>query len=255
MVFFNFYDYLKNPIAEFCAKQNSANILTLEDLYPYLDKLPYTQKVLNIDRKASIGNEFRLYLASISDDFLYLDLDCFIPKNVLSDIESIKNCVAYQKPKTIETGTFFHSGKDCRFIEYYVNKYKELAEKNDLRKINIFVNFPFEMHDNFSGDMQLYKVDKNVRHFYLDTLIKFHNFYPDIDKIYYTYNNKSVENVKNIWMFNTRFDTYARTFSFYNIFWHYDTMHCPFIDKDTLEELFKAQMNYLYQKEMQFIEV
>lgn len=255
MVFFNFYDYLKNPIADFCANQNSATILTLDDLYPNLNQLPYTRKILRIGRKCSVGNEFRLYLASKSDDFFYLDLDCFIPKNIITDIESKGNCVAIHKSGCIETGTFFHSQKDCRFINYYLDKYHRLAEVNDTRKFNIFMHYPFERHDNFSGDMQLYKVDRNIRHFYLSTLIEFHRRNPNIDTIYYTYSNHTNDNVKDIWMFNTSLETYCRTFSLKNIFWHFDTCNYPYIDRQTLEDLFKAQMNFLYQKELKYIKI
>lgn len=255
--FFNFYDYLKNPIAEFCAKQNSANILTLDDLYPYLDKLPYTQKMLEIDRKVSIGNEFRLYLASISDEFFYQDLDCFVPKNIIKDIQSIDNCVAFHNNQFIETGTFFHTHKNCKFIDYYLNnKYKELVENNDMGYYNIFVKFPFEMHNDYSGDMKLYKIDKNIKHFFLSNFKKFYTENPNTDKIYYTYDKpKKCDFSKNIWLFNTTHENGTKTLGRHNTFWHNDTCNYPYIDQNTMEDLFKAQMNYLYQKDMKFIEV
>lgn len=254
--FFNFYDYLKNPIAEFCAKQNSANILTLDDLYVYLDKLPYTQKMLEIDRKISVGNEFRLYLASISDEFFYQDLDCFIPNKIIEDIQTNGNCVAYHENKFIETGTFFHTYKNCKFINFYLEKYQEFVKNNNLSRFNIFNAYPFEMHDNYSGDMKLYKIDKNIKHFFLSNFKKFQNENPDTNIIYYTYEPlKKYNSTKNVWVFNTSKENHIRKFSNNTNFWHYDTCNYPYIDQGTLEDLFKAQMNYLYQKDMKYIEV
>lgn len=255
---FNFYDYFKNPIAEFCVKQNPIiKVYTLDDLNEYLDKLPYTQKMLKIDRKVSIGNEFRLYLASISDEFFYLDSDCFIPQNIMNELDSIKNCVAVHKNNHIEVGTFLHCQKNNRFVNFYLNKYHEIASQKECpHELQVFSKNPFELHDGYFGDTQLYKIDKNIKHFYLNSLKAFHKRNPDIDKIYYTYKHSGKSDFKDIWMFNTDEENYIRTCNFNKTtFWHFDTCNYPYIDQGTLEDLFKAQMNYLYQKDMKYIEV
>lgn len=253
MIFFNFYNYLKNPIADFCFKQQkSAVVYTLEDINKFIENLPFTEKMIELGNKDMIGDEFRLYLASQSDDFLYLDLDCFIPQDVLLEIKNIDNCVAFHDNRIIETGTFFHSNKDCDFIHFYLSKYKEKAENNNLKRENVYLKYPFNRSAHKSGDMTLFNVDNKIRHFYLSRFYSFAKANGN-NPIYYTYNPNNKITEKNVWVFNTKHEISDMTFSPTTLYWHY-SLDYKYIDRQTLFDLFKEQMNFIYQKEMKFIE-
>ena len=124
MVTFDFFDYGKNPIAAYCISHNKdIKVYTLDDMMPYIEKLPHSKKCLDLGVKISIGNQLRLYLSTLEDDFLYIDADCFLPESSIEEIKKYKNCVYYnQRFDKIENGTFFHSDKDCRFNRFYLEK-------------------------------------------------------------------------------------------------------------------------------------
>lgn len=122
-VIFNFYDYLKNPIADFCvSKYPSKTILTLDDVLSDIQKLRHSKWALENDKRSYIGDQLRLYLASKQDNFLYVDADCFIPD--FTEILANKNCTDFiPEQGIINNGTFFYTDKNCEFNNYYLNLY------------------------------------------------------------------------------------------------------------------------------------
>lgn len=106
-VIFNFFDYLKNPIADFCVSNyKSKMIYTIDDLLPEIQKLNHSRWALGKGCKSYIGDQLRLKLATENDDFFYADADVFIPN--LSDITKHKNCTDFiPEQNIINNGTFF----------------------------------------------------------------------------------------------------------------------------------------------------
>lgn len=256
MITFDFFDYGKNPIADFCIKNNKdLKVYTLDDMMPYIEKLPHSKKCLDLGVKLSIGNQLRLYLSTLEDDFLYVDADCFLPESSLAEIKSYKNCVYYNPTfDKIENGTFFHSDKDCRFNKFYLEKYNEIAAQPGLKRSNIFHTIPFERDADptMSGDMKLIKPD--IRHFFVSNFYKFKSFCSENDVIRYTF-DKVTPGMKGVfWQLqDTMEDIYSISKNDSSIFF-FDTIN-PHISQTDLFNLWKEQINYVYQKEMQFEQV
>ena len=253
MVTFDFFDYGKNPIAAYCISHNKdIKVYTLDDMMPYIEKLPHSKKCLDLGVKISIGNQLRLYLSTLEDDFLYIDADCFLPESSIEEIKKYKNCVYYnQKFDKIENGTFFHSNKDCRFNSFYLEKFNALAAEPSFRRVNIFHTFPFEREADatMSGDMKLIKPD--IRHFFISNFYKFKNYCSENDVIKYTF-NKVAPGMKGVfWQLqDTMEDVYNVSNNTGAIFF-FNTVN-PHISQTELFNLWKEQINYVYGKEMQF---
>ena len=241
MVSFNFFNYIENPLASFCAKQNkNLTIYSLEDMMPYIQDLPNSRACLKVGKKKSIGNQLRLYLSTLEDNFLYVDLDVFLPEESISEIEKYENCVYYNKSlKKIENGTFFHSNKNCRFNKFYLDKYSEFT--SNILSPNIFGRYPYELDlkNLMSGDMNLIK--PNIRHFYISNFYTFKSHNPNISIVKYTFNNNIIDDI--CVSFNGTSNIY------------YFNIEVPGLSKDTVFNLWKEQLNYVYQKELQFEEI
>lgn len=253
MVTFNFFDYCKNPIAAYCISKNKdIKVYTLEDMMPYIEKLPHSKKCLDLGIKISIGNQLRLYLSTLEDNFLYVDADCFLPEESLSEIEKYDNCVYYNKKfDKIENGTFFHSNKDCEFNKFYLEKYNELGNQNGFKKLNIFKEYPYkkDIEKMVSGDMKLIKPD--IRHFFISNFYKFKNCNPDSSVIKYSFEPIAREMQGVFWQLqDTMEDIYNISTNNKSIFF-FNTIN-PHISQTELFNLWKEQINYVYGKEMQF---
>ena len=258
MITFDFFDYSKNPIAAYCISHNKdIKVYTLDDMMPYIEKLPHSKKCLDLGVKISIGNQLRLYLSTLEDDFLYVDADCFLPESSIEEIKKYKNCVYYnQRFDKIENGTFFHSDKDCKFNKFYLEKYNELGNDQVFKKLNIFKTFPYEREKDptMSGDMKLVKPD--IRHFFISNFYKFKNANPDISTVRYSFESFDKTQIIQgaFWQLqDTLEDIYnisnnSRSIYFFNTI----SSHIPQVD---LFNLWKEQINYVYGKEMQFEEV
>jgi hypothetical protein len=253
LVTFDFFDYCKNPIAEFCTSKNKdIKIYTLDDMMPYIQKLPHSKKCLDLGVKISIGNQLRLYLSTLEDDFLYVDADCFLPESSIDEIEKYKNCVYYNaKYNKIENGTFFHSDKDCEFNKFYLEKYNELGNESTFRKINIFHEYPYkrEADPTMSGDMKLIKPD--IRHFFISNFYKFKNCYPDISVIKYSFEKISPNMRGAFWQLQDTYEDIYSATGKNNAIYFFNTTN-PHISQVDLFNLWKEQLNYAYQKELQF---
>lgn len=254
MVTFDFFNYCKNPIAEFCVSKNKdIKVYTLDDMMPYIQQLPYSKKCLDLGVNISIGNQLRLYLSTLEDDFLYVDADCFLPDNALEEIKKYKNCVYYNPQfDKIENGTFFHSDKDCKFNKFYLEKYNELGNEPAFRRIHIFRTFPYEREKDptMSGDMKLIKPD--VRHFFISNFYKFKNYCSENDVVKYSFERVTPDMKGVVWQLqDTLEDVYSISKKDGAIFF-FNTIN-PHISQVDLFNLWKEQINYVYGKEMQFV--
>ena len=258
MITFDFFNYCKNPIADFCISKNrDIKVYTLEDMMPYIQQLPHSKKCLELGIKNSIGDQLRLYLSTLEDDFLYVDADCFLPEGSIEEIKKYKNCVYYNRRfDKIENGTFFHSDKDCKFNRFYLDRFTELGNEPSIRKINVFKEYPYEkdIESLTSGDMKLLKPD--IRHFFISNFYKFKNANPDISTVRYSFG--SVDRTQYVqgdfWILqDTLEDVYSISNKFGNIYFFNTTN--PHISQVDLFNLWKEQINYVYGKEMQFEEI
>lgn len=257
MVTFDFFDYCKNPIAEFCISKNKdIKVYTLEDMMPYIQQLPHSKKCLDLGVKISIGNQLRLYLSTLEDDFLYVDADCFLPESSIEEIKKYKNCV-YYNPRfdKIENGTFFHSDKDCEFNKFYLEKYNELGNEPIFRRVNIFKEYPYKVdrENLMSGDMKLLKPD--IRHFFISNFYKFKNANPDISVVRYSFEDLKTQTAQGaFWQLQDDLeDIYSVSNKIRSI--HFFNTANPHIPQTDLFNLWKEQINYVYGKEMQFEQI
>ncbi len=257
MVTFDFFDYCKNPIAEFCISKNKdIKVYTLEDMMPYIQQLPHSKKCLDLGVKISIGNQLRLYLSTLEDNFLYVDADCFLPESSIEEIKKHKNCV-YYNPRfdKIENGTFFHSDKDCEFNKFYLEKYNELGNEPIFRRINIFKEYPYKVdrENLMSGDMKLLKPD--IRHFFISNFYKFKNANPDISVVRYSFEDVRTQTAQGaFWQLQDDLsDIYSISNKVRSIYF-FNTAN-PHIPQTDLFNLWKEQINYVYGKEMQFEQI
>jgi len=257
MITFDFFDYCKNPIAEFCISKNKdIKVYTLEDMMPYIQQLPHSKKCLDLGVKISIGNQLRLYLSTLEDDFLYVDADCFLPESSIEEIKKYKNCV-YYNPRfdKIENGTFFHSDKDCEFNKFYLEKYNELGNEPIFRRVNIFKEYPYKVdrENLMSGDMKLLKPD--IRHFFISNFYKFKNANPDISVVRYSFEDLKTQTAQGaFWQLQDDLeDIYSVSNKIRSI--HFFNTANPHIPQTDLFNLWKEQINYVYGKEMQFEQI
>lgn len=250
-VIFNFNDYLKNPIADFCvSKYPSKTVYTLDDLQPEIQKLRHSKWAIENNLPSYVGDQLRLHLATLQDNFLYVDADCYVSD--FSELISSKNCTEYiQASDIINNGTFFYSDKDCRFNKYYLDLYEKLPEKEMyLCNYQVFKKYPFELdiNNHISGDMNLISIKSH--HFTINKLYRFKRLHPDVDKIYLTRNPK-IYSIPIVWQIE-KCPSYVAS----NVWkghekWFFET-NVGCISQDDMIRLFKEQMEYVFQRKITF---
>lgn len=196
---FNYDNYLKNPVAEYCVAQlPNPTIFTLDDLMPDIQKLHHAResyKNVYIDKNKKslpsfIGDQIRLYYSLLYDNYFYCDADVFITKEMQDKIWANKNCIYYSpEKKEINNGTFFCSDKGSEFNQYYFDLY-ENKDLKDMTNMNVYFTYPYKVdyENKKAGDMNL--LDIPVKHFCLSKVFSFKKFYDTTNKpetIYYTY--------------------------------------------------------------------
>ena len=257
-VIFDFYDYLKNPIADFCVSQyKSKTVYTLDDLLPEIQNLKHSKWALENDLRSYIGDQLRLKLATEKDDFLYIDADVYVPD--MDIILSNKNCTDFVPGKNIiNNGTFFYTDKDCRFNSFYLEIYDNLDVK-DYRLCNygVFKKYPFELDfkGRKSGDMKLLD-NNNTKHFLINIFYRFLKKYGNVDTIYYT--KKSNVEMPYVWQIEQCYQYVAYRKYFKNnqpnTTWYFETLY-KYLSQDDLIRLFKEQLRFTFQKDLKFIEI
>ena len=253
-VIFNFYDYLKNPIANFCvSKYPSKTILTLDDVLSDVQKLKHSKWALENNKRSYIGDQLRLYLASQNDDFLYADADCFIPD--FTEILANKNCTDFvQELKIINNGTFFYTDKNCEFNRYYLDLYETIPESDfKLCNYKLFNKYPFKLNfqEKRSGDMNLISIEP--RHFLINTFYRFRDKHPDLTTVYYT-THGSMEEHPLIWQLECCPPYVSELITSKMEIHFFETVY-KHISQDDMIRLFKEQMEFTYQKKLKFVEV
>jgi len=52
MITFDFFDYGKNPLAEYCIANNKGlKVYNLDDMMPYIEKCPFSKRCLDLGGK------------------------------------------------------------------------------------------------------------------------------------------------------------------------------------------------------------
>ena len=179
---FNFFDYLKNPIAEYVVGfYKNKTILTLEDCLPDILKLKNSKMAYEKKKLSFIGDELRLFYAHISEDFIYCDIDSLV------DIDSLKMDCSCENGNE---GSYFRANKETSWVKYYLDVYEN--------KINDVIG-NLDVHNAYPFQIPVQKL--NYIHFYIS---QFYNF-PKSDVIYYTFNNEVAKKFnKPIWIFDDK---------------------------------------------------
>lgn len=188
-VSFVFNGYENNPIVKMCLEKQPRHILTEKDLLPIIQKLRHSKWAWDNKQWNFVGDELRLYLASQSDDFLYIDADAIIenPEDIKMD-----HC-----PANFNNGTFFRANKDTAWVKYYLDVYEnnDIGQQTNMR---VFQRYPYVIP---TQDNILY------RHYFTSFWERWHN------------RNKSI---KHELLFDATDEQGVRTllFSKLNV-WHY----------------------------------
>jgi hypothetical protein len=133
-VSFLFNGYENNPIVKKCCEVTPRQVLTLSDLLPIILKLRHSRWAYENKMWSFIGDELRLYLASISDDFIYIDGDVTIenPEDIKMD------CM----PQNLNNGTYFRANRSTEWVKYYLNLY-ETEDIRDTVNYEVFKKWQF----------------------------------------------------------------------------------------------------------------
>ena len=147
-----------------CFEKQPRRILTEKDLLPYIMNLRHSKWAWENKLYNYVGDELRLYLASISDDFLYIDADV-----VVENIKDIKmDCC----PRNKNNGTYFRANKNTEWVKYYLDIY-ETEEIGKATNMMVFDRYPYPIplqndikycHYFTSFWERWKKRDMNIRH-------------------------------------------------------------------------------------------
>lgn len=179
-------------------------------------KLRHSRFCYENNLRVRIGNELRLYYATQSDDFIYVDAD-----SLVENIQDLKMNMTCRSPYGFNEGSYFRANKDTDWCRFYVNVYETDLEIGDNPTATVYKKYPFTV------PLQ----DLNYTHFYVSIF----NRFPKVDKILYTDDyNKANESRQPVWCFDVRpgFITNGRIF--------HTTHKLPF-------EVFKEQLMYSQQ--------
>lgn len=152
-VIFNFNNYIEqNPVAQFCVeKYPEKTILTEKDLHDEIMSLKHSKWAYENGQWGFVGDELRLYLSTISDDFIYIDGDSWV-----RDLNRLKmNCCCLEQDGHKNDGSFFRANKNTKWTKHYLDVY----ENND---IGATVNY--EVHEKFPTNIQTQRLD--YTHYY-----------------------------------------------------------------------------------------
>lgn len=214
VTFFDFFGFSKNPIVAWCLSYyNEKTVLTLEDCLSDIMKLKYARFCYENNFWSYIGDELRLYYASVSDDFTYIDADCIVKNPELIKMD----CCAGENGNFNE-GSFFRANKNTAWVKHYL----EVYEKSDFKEAT--GNFIVHSMSPFPVLTQ----DLERLHLYASLF----NSFPKTDRIYYTRDKaKAIALHKPVWLF----DGNCGRVTNFRVF--HTTEELPF-------ELFKEQLRY-----------
>lgn len=255
MTLFNFNNYFDNPIVDFCVSQyKNKTVYTLDDLMPEIQKLKHSKWALEQNMLSFVGDELRLYLSTLENDFFYVDADVYLTD--LPKILENKNCTDYiSDKKFINNGTFFYSNKNCEFNNYYLDIYENVLPVESYNTINveIFRQYPFHFsHENRkSGDMNL--IENTAHHFLMSRYNLFKSKHPDIDKVFYTRNPLKGLPGMTVWcLCEDRQLESVEVYKNYEVYKY--NCNVDFMSQDDAVRLWKEQLNYTMGRKLKFIE-
>lgn len=227
---FNFFNYTNNPIVKYTVNQyKDKQVLTLDDCMPDIMKLRHSKFCYENNLRSRIGNQLRLYYASISDDFIYVDADSLVYN--IDDLE-MGNCA----PASLNynDGSYFRANKETDWVKYYVDLYQTNTTIGDIGNEMVYSRYKYKVPTQ----------KLNFVHFYVSCFNKFARNNPDLTEILYTRNRDYAFNKYKgpIWLFDENYGrvTNTRIFHTGNII--------PF-------DVFKEQLQYSLQRELKFTEV
>lgn len=256
IVIFNFNDYLKNPIAEYCVQQlDNPTILTLDDVMPDIQKLKYAKQSLEraesgISLPSFIGDQLRLYYSLQYDNYLYCDADVYLTKEIQEKIWKNKNCI-YCSPKLreINNGTFFCSDKGSKFNEYYFNLY-ETKDLKDMTNCNIYFKYPYKVDYKKMKAADMNLLDVPIKHFILSKMYSFEKEYKKSNEsqtIYYTHKSDFLLSSINrplIWQFDFGDELHILKKRTKGVTAYQWFLNCEALSKETQLDLWKEQLRY-----------
>lgn len=258
---FDFNGYFSQPIVKYCHEATKKlvtepiTVLSLDDCLPDIRKLTHSKRALDEKKWSFIGDQLRLYYSMQYDNFLYLDGDVLIPD--FRKIYSYKNCTDRLNMNgriTINNGTFFHSDRDCEFNKYYFDFYQNNPQYPMNPNTCVFYDKPYHMSADKrrSGDMDLIEIPN--KHFYTSSFQECKRSFPDIDTVYITDNiNFTLKGKVGVYVntaFNYNMMQFLRRKECICLFW---SVKIPFAgNQDTLLDLLKEQMNYVYGKTLKY---
>lgn len=152
-VIFNFNNYIEqNPIAQFCVeKYPEKTILTENDLKDEIMSLRHSRWAYENGKYNYVGDELRLYLSTLSDDFVYVDGDCWV-----RDLEKLKmDSCCLEKGGEVNDGSYFRANKNTKWTKHWVDVY----ENN-----GIFEMVNYEVHKKFPTTLPVQQL--NYNHYY-----------------------------------------------------------------------------------------
>lgn len=215
MITFNFFDYHSNPIVQWVLSHyKDVQVLTLNDCLPDIMKLRHSRLSYEQDKRSFIGDELRLYYASKSTDFLYVDSDCLVHN--IAELRMHNACL--DSKGRVNDGSYFRANQDTEWVRHYLNVY-ETKELGWACNYNVHKAFPI------SVPTQYLEHD----HFFLNRFKRF----PKVDVVYYTYDPEVPKTFdKPVWLFSPLYRATGEITKFWPI-------------SDVLpEEVFKEQLRY-----------
>lgn len=186
-VVFDFFNYSKNPVVAYCLQQYpDKQILTLKDCLPDIMKLKHSRYCYEHDLRSMIGNELRLYYATVSDDFVYVDADSIVYN--LDSLQMDCACPNEHRKQLVNEGGYFRANKNTEWCKFYVDLYEHNPSIINQDSAIVYTRYPF--------NIPVQELDHV--HYYVNRFNKF----PKSSVIYYTKDKqKAMSFDKPIWCF------------------------------------------------------
>lgn len=151
---FNFNNFIeKNPLVQWVVdKYPEKTILTEKDLHDEIMSLKHAKWAYENQKWSFMGDELRLYLSTISDDFTYCDADSWV-----RDLEKLKmHSCCIEADRNINDGSYFRANKDTKWTKYWLNVY-------ETENVKDMINY--EMHMKYPTEIPVQHL--NYTHYYL----------------------------------------------------------------------------------------
>lgn len=181
-VIFNFNNYIeKNPVAQFCVeKYPEKTILTEKDLHDEIMSLKHSKWAYEKGLYNFVGDELRLYLSTISDDFTYVDGDCWV-----RNLEKLKmDSCCLEKDGNINDGSYFRANKDTKWTKHWVDVY----ETEDIKDM---VNYT--MHLKYPTEIQVQRLD--YTHYYTSFFGRLKKRHPGSTLCYTMFHDRAMKEI------------------------------------------------------------